>query len=162
MESVSIKHVLVFFIYSIHNIPSFSLLFTGHNNLQASIKMLVFWFVSVVLLCSWELSHAQYEHLGYPLGYQDPAQELYTAPQLSADIPRIQLRLAGEKRKHNEGRVEVFYEGEWGTVCDDDFNIHAAQVVCRELGYFEAVSWSPSSKFGKGEGTLTIILCNIT
>lgn len=114
--------------------------------------MLVLWFASVVLLCSWEVSHAQYEHLGYPLGYQDPVQELYTAPQLPADIPRIQLRLAGEKRKHNEGRVEVFYEGEWGTVCDDDFNIHAAQVVCKELGYFEAVSWSPSSKFGKGEG----------
>uniref|UniRef100_A0A672LG14 Lysyl oxidase homolog n=1 Tax=Sinocyclocheilus grahami TaxID=75366 RepID=A0A672LG14_SINGR len=64
------------------------------------------------------------------------------------------LRLAGEKRKHNEGRVEVFYEEEWGTVCDDDFTIHAAQVVCRELGYSEAVSWSPSSKYGKGEGRI--------
>uniref|UniRef100_A0A672LJ65 Lysyl oxidase homolog n=1 Tax=Sinocyclocheilus grahami TaxID=75366 RepID=A0A672LJ65_SINGR len=70
------------------------------------------------------------------------------------NIPRIQLRLAGEKRKHNEGRVEVFYEEEWGTVCDDDFTIHAAQVVCRELGYSEAVSWSPSSKYGKGEGRI--------
>lgn len=132
-------------------------LFTGHNNLQASINMLVFWFVSVVLLCTWKLSHAQYEHLGYPMGYPEPAQELYTAPELPSDIPRIQLRLAGEKRKHNEGRVEVFYEGEWGTVCDDDFNIHAAQVVCKELGYLEAVSWSPSSKFGKGEGKFSFV-----
>uniref|UniRef100_H3DNE6 Lysyl oxidase homolog n=1 Tax=Tetraodon nigroviridis TaxID=99883 RepID=H3DNE6_TETNG len=63
------------------------------------------------------------------------------------------LRLAGDKRKHNEGRVEVYYNGEWGT-CDDDFNIHAAQVVCRELGYAEAVSWSPSSKYGKGTGPI--------
>lgn len=66
--------------------------------------------------------------------------------------PVIQLRLAGEKRKHYEGRVEVFYNGEWGTVCDDDFSIYAAQVVCRELGFMEAVSWSPSAKFGRGEG----------
>uniref|UniRef100_A0A8C1Z0G2 Lysyl oxidase homolog n=1 Tax=Cyprinus carpio TaxID=7962 RepID=A0A8C1Z0G2_CYPCA len=112
------------------------------------------WSVSFVLLCVWRFSYAQYEHLGYLPGYQDPAQDLYTAPELPKDIPRIQLRLAGEKRKHNEGRVEVFYEGEWGTVCDDDFTIHTAQVVCRELGYSEAVSWSPSSKYGKGEGRI--------
>uniref|UniRef100_A0A8C0IYH1 Lysyl oxidase homolog n=1 Tax=Chelonoidis abingdonii TaxID=106734 RepID=A0A8C0IYH1_CHEAB len=64
------------------------------------------------------------------------------------------LRLAGQKRKHNEGRVEVFYSGEWGTVCDDDFSIHAANVVCKELGYVEAVSWVSSSKYGKGEGKI--------
>uniref|UniRef100_A0A671PHU6 Lysyl oxidase homolog n=1 Tax=Sinocyclocheilus anshuiensis TaxID=1608454 RepID=A0A671PHU6_9TELE len=116
--------------------------------------MLALWSVSFVLLCVWRFSYAQYEHLGYLLGYPEPAQDLYTAPELPKDIPRIQLRLAGEKRKHNEGRVEVFYEEEWGTVCDDDFTIHAAQVVCRELGYSEAVSWSPSSKYGKGEGRI--------
>uniref|UniRef100_A0A3Q2NV62 Lysyl oxidase homolog n=1 Tax=Fundulus heteroclitus TaxID=8078 RepID=A0A3Q2NV62_FUNHE len=68
--------------------------------------------------------------------------------------PVIQLRLAGEKRKHYEGRVEVFYNGEWGTVCDDDFSIYAAHVVCRELGFMDAVSWAPSAKFGKGEGRI--------
>uniref|UniRef100_A0A8B9L413 Lysyl oxidase homolog n=1 Tax=Astyanax mexicanus TaxID=7994 RepID=A0A8B9L413_ASTMX len=68
--------------------------------------------------------------------------------------PRIQLRLAGDKRKHYEGRVEVLYNNEWGTVCDDDFDMSAAHVVCRELGYLGAVSWSPSAKFGKGEGRI--------
>lgn len=104
------------------------------------------------LLMLLQLVLGQYEHLGYPPGYPEPVQEQYTPPQLAPDTPRIQLRLAGDKRKHNEGRVEVFYNNEWGTVCDDDFTIHAAQVVCRELGYLEAVSWSPSSKYGKGEG----------
>lgn len=99
-----------------------------------------------------ELAHAQFEHLVYPLAYLEPEQEHFTPPVLAPDTPRIQLRLAGEKRKHNEGRVEVYYNGTWGTICDDDFNIHAAQVVCRELGYLEAVSWLPSSKYGKGEG----------
>ena len=70
----------------------------------------------------------------------------------TAAAPKIQLRLAGEKRKHYEGRVEIFYNGEWGTVCDDDFSINAAHVVCRELGYLDAVAWSPSAKYGRGEG----------
>lgn len=72
----------------------------------------------------------------------------------SQSDPVIQLRLAGDKRKHYEGRVEVFYNGEWGTVCDDDFSISAAQVVCRELGFFDAEAWSPSAKYGQGQGQI--------
>lgn len=83
-----------------------------------------------ILLCMWALCHAQSD----------------------SSTPVIQLRLVGEKRKHYEGRVEVYYNGEWGTVCDDDFSIYAAQVVCRQLGYLDAVSWHPSSKYGRGEG----------
>ncbi|XP_015263061.1 PREDICTED: lysyl oxidase homolog 2 [Gekko japonicus] len=94
------------------------------------------------------LSLAQYEH--WP---QQPGSPP-SPPQQPTDVPRIQVRLAGNKRKHNEGRIEVFYNGEWGTVCDDDFSIHSANVVCRQLGYVEAVSWIPSSKYGKGEGRI--------
>uniref|UniRef100_A0A8C2I031 Lysyl oxidase homolog n=1 Tax=Cyprinus carpio TaxID=7962 RepID=A0A8C2I031_CYPCA len=74
--------------------------------------------------------------------------------QSESQQPKIQLRLAGNKRKHYEGRLEVFYNNEWGTICDDDFSILAAQVACRELGFLGAVSWSPSAKFGQGEGRI--------
>lgn len=154
--SVSIKHFLLCCLANNNNTKKSFVFLQAIKIIWASIITMALWSVSFVLLCAWRLSYAQYEHLGYPPGYQGPSQDLYTAPELPADTPRIQLRLAGEKRKHNEGRVEVFYEGEWGTVCDDDFTIHAAQVVCRELGYFEAVSWSPSSKYGKGEGKLVV------
>lgn len=80
--------------------------------------------------------------------------------QSESGAPAIQLRLAGEKRKHYEGRVEVFYNGEWGTVCDDDFSISAAQVVCRQLGFLDAESWSPSAKYGRGEGKKSLVKLN--
>ena len=32
------------------------------------------------------------------------------------------------------GRVELCYDGHWGTVCDNGISDSAAEVVCRHLG----------------------------
>uniref|UniRef100_A0A8D2LEC5 protein-lysine 6-oxidase n=1 Tax=Varanus komodoensis TaxID=61221 RepID=A0A8D2LEC5_VARKO len=71
-----------------------------------------------------------------------------------AQRPKIKLRLVGPRSEAGEGRLEVLYEGQWGTVCDDDFNIHVASVACRELGYEGATNWAHSAKYGPGDGPI--------
>ena len=44
------------------------------------------------------------------------------------------LRLAGGSVV-NGGRVEICYQNQWGTICDDNWDIFEAKIVCSQLGY---------------------------
>ncbi|XP_027038512.1 scavenger receptor cysteine-rich type 1 protein M130-like isoform X2 [Pocillopora damicornis] len=50
----------------------------------------------------------------------------------------------------NYGRVEVYHNGKWGTVCDDHWTINEANVVCRQLGFSSASQASCCAKYGQG------------
>ena len=48
------------------------------------------------------------------------------------------------------GRVEVYHNGTWGTVCDDIWKVNASSVVCRQLGFSGALSALCCAAYGQG------------
>ena len=56
----------------------------------------------------------------------------------------------------NEGRLEVLYNGEWGTVCANGWDLIDADVVCKEMGYPGAEDTFMSGEFGIGDGPILL------
>eukprot|EP00731_Ephydatia_muelleri_P001679 Em0001g1679a len=88
-------------------------------------------------------------------------QVTVTLPLSQQTQGAVPLRLVGGSTP-SSGRVEVQYNGVWGTVCDDSWDIKDASVVCRQLGYIGTVRASTNAEFGQGTGTIWMdnVTCN--
>ena len=61
----------------------------------------------------------------------------------------------------SEGRVEILYNAQWNTICDDYWNLEEAQVVCRQLGYStDNVVARSSAFYGEGSGPIQRAQCD--
>ena len=63
------------------------------------------------------------------------------------------MRLAGSGVAY-AGRVEVFLNGSWGTICDDSWSFQDGNVVCRQLGFPGAMVTTQQAAFGEGTGPI--------
>uniref|UniRef100_A0A4W4F0U4 SRCR domain-containing protein n=1 Tax=Electrophorus electricus TaxID=8005 RepID=A0A4W4F0U4_ELEEL len=68
-------------------------------------------------------------------------------------VDHLPLRLRGAERSCS-GRLEVYHNAAWGSICDDQWDIRDAEVVCRQLGCGKALRADGSAAFGAGEGVI--------
>lgn len=82
--------------------------------------------------------------------------------QLKEIITKNNVRLVTSKDKDDIGGgiVQVYHNGQWGTICDTNWALQAAKVVCNELGYRTAIVANKKSFFATATGP--IHLSNVT
>ena len=56
------------------------------------------------------------------------------------------------------GTVEIFYDNQWNKVCDDDWTLTDASVVCRQLGYPRASDYYRRANFVPASGEVHVVI----
>ncbi|KAK0065004.1 neurotrypsin, partial [Biomphalaria pfeifferi] len=77
---------------------------------------------------------------------------------ISIVIESIRLR---DGQNRFEGTVEVFYNNDWGYVCDDDWSQIAAEVVCHMLGYQRSGAKAVKNNGFKSNHSYNYVLYNL-
>ncbi|XP_078598599.1 MAM and LDL-receptor class A domain-containing protein 1-like isoform X3 [Branchiostoma floridae x Branchiostoma japonicum] len=68
------------------------------------------------------------------------------------------LRMVYASNSFYEGRLEIFHNSSWGTICDTGWTQASSRTACRQLGYMEA---NPATAALPGSGSAPIVLSNV-
>ncbi|XP_066015704.1 fibroblast growth factor receptor 4-like isoform X2 [Pocillopora verrucosa] len=72
---------------------------------------------------------------------------------------KVPVRLNGANVEYG-GRVEVFYKGRWGKICTNGWDFNDAQVICRQLGFEEALAEFIGSNVE--DGNITSVMVDVS
>lgn len=72
-----------------------------------------------------------------------------TAVYFTLTVPEGSVRLADGPTAYS-GRVEVYANNTWGSVCDDGWSNKAGNVVCKQLGFSDAEAVYGAARYGTG------------
>ena len=74
---------------------------------------------------------------------------------LTGNVTDINIKLEkGEGDSIGQGRVLVGLNGAWGAICYNGWDLNDAHVVCRQLGFANAISATNSAKYGTWTGRI--------
>ncbi|CAM4472924.1 unnamed protein product [Lepidochelys kempii] len=105
-------------------------------------------------------NRAEETHISCSGKKQKPPQTLFAeCPDSTSCTDQEKLRVVGGEDRCS-GRVEVWYRGFWGTVCDDSWDMADANVVCKQLGCGSAVPVPGEAAFGEGTGPIWVETLN--
>ncbi|XP_077680197.1 antigen WC1.1-like [Eretmochelys imbricata] len=105
-------------------------------------------------------NRAEETHISCRGEKEKPPQTLFAdCPNSTSCTDQEKLRVVGGEDRCS-GRVEVWYRGFWGTVCDDSWDMADAKVVCKQLGCGSAVPVPGEAAFGEGTGPIWVETLN--
>ncbi|XP_044841497.1 antigen WC1.1-like [Mauremys mutica] len=105
-------------------------------------------------------NRAEETHISCSGKKEKPRQTLFAeCPNSTSCTDQEKLRVVGGEDRCS-GRVEVWYRGSWGTVCDDSWDMADAKVVCKQLGCGSAVPVPGEAAFGEGTGPIWVETLN--
>ncbi|XP_038270392.1 antigen WC1.1-like [Dermochelys coriacea] len=105
-------------------------------------------------------NRAEETHISCSGKKEKPPQTLFAeCPNSTSCTDQEKLRVVGGEDGCS-GRVEVWYRGSWGTVCDDSWDMADSNVVCKQLGCGSAVPVPGEAAFGEGTGPIWVETLN--
>ncbi|XP_072411949.1 scavenger receptor cysteine-rich domain-containing protein DMBT1-like [Chiloscyllium punctatum] len=102
----------------------------------------------------YSLTRSELNVRGETWEYMEDINNLSPWPSVIVQTEHKEMRLVNGKNRC-EGRVEVFYNKTWGTVCSESLDFHDATVICKQLHCGVLVDISYDNKlFGAGTGPI--------